>query len=122
MAALALAAALVSGSALAKKPVVKRELEGVVNLNTATPQQLDLLPGVGATAVKRIMEQRAKAPFTKLEDLSRVKGIGKKKLEKLRPYLAVSGPTTLREKKGAGKPAGEGEAAAVQGRAPPAKR
>jgi competence protein ComEA len=77
------------------RAVAKKEVSGVVNLNTASPQQLDLLPGVGAKAVKRIVEFRAKTPFGRAEDLSRVKGFSPKKLAALRPYLTVTGPTTL---------------------------
>jgi competence protein ComEA len=120
MTVMALAVALVAGGAQAKKSVVKHEYQGVVNLNTATAQQLDLLPGVGEKAAKRIIEHRSKTPFAKPDDLMRVKGFGKKKLEKLRPYVSVSGPTTLKEKKGGAKGADEGESA--QGRTSPIKR
>jgi competence protein ComEA len=110
--------ALGAGEALAAKAVAKKQLTGVVNLNTATPQQLDLLPGVGAKAAKKIVEHRAKTPFARVEDLTQVKGFGKKKLEKLKPFLAVSGQTTL---KAVPLPAGEAGTPA-QGRAGPAKR
>lgn len=93
-----LSLAMVAGTALAK-PSAKKELSGVVNINTATVAQLDLLPGIGEKAAKRIVEHRAKAPFAKVEDLRKVKGIGAKKLEKLRPFVAVSGPTTATLKK-----------------------
>lgn len=109
--------ALGSGVALANKPVVKHEYEGVLNLNTATAQQLDQLPGVGAKAAKRIIEHRTKTPFTKADELTRVKGFGKKKFEKLKPYLAVAGPTTLKVKKGSTPGGGE-----AQGRSAPIKR
>lgn len=102
------------------KSTVKRELTGVANLNTATAQQLDQLPGVGEKAARRILEFRAKTPFAKVDDLRKVKGFGAKKLEKLRPYLTVTGPTTLAVKK---LKAGEGEAPTAQGRAgPPAAK
>lgn len=108
-----------TGDALAKKSVVKKEYSGAVNLNTATASQLDQLPGVGEKAAKRIIEHRAKTPFTKPEDLSRVKGFGPKKMKTLRPLVTVSGPTTLKVK--SGLPAAEAELAA-QGRAGPPKR
>jgi competence protein ComEA len=107
-------------SALADKPVKKHEYEGVVNLNTATAQQLDLLPGVGAKAAKRIIDHRTKTPFAKPEDLRQVKGFGKKKFDKLKPYLAVSGATTLKEKKVV--PKGDADGSSAQGRTPPPKR
>jgi|APLak6261675434_1056106.scaffolds.fasta_scaffold00893_6 competence protein ComEA len=93
--------ALSAGSALAakSKTVTKKEITGVVNLNTATAQQLDLLPGIGAKAAKRIIEHRSKTPFAKVDDLRKVKGFGAKKLEKLKPFLTTSGPTTVAVKK-----------------------
>lgn len=94
---LVLAAGLaLSGEAMAGKRVAKTQVSGVLNLNTATPQQLDQLPGVGEKAAKRIIEYRSKTPFTRAEELVKVKGFGKKKFEKLKPNLAVTGPTNLK--------------------------
>ncbi|KXB96951.1 MAG: hypothetical protein AA908_09420 [Chlorobi bacterium NICIL-2] len=58
-----------------------------ININTASKQQLMQLPGVGDVMAARIIEERARRPFASPEDLLRVKGIGKKKLEQLRPYV-----------------------------------
>lgn len=91
--------ALGAGSALAAKSKTKKELSGVVNVNTATAQQLDLLPGIGAKAAKRIIELRAVKPFAKLEELHKVKGLGPKKLEKMKPFVAFTGATTATLKK-----------------------
>lgn len=91
--------ALGAGSALAAKAKTKKELSGVVNVNTATAAQLDLLPGIGAKAAKRIIELRAVKHFTKLEELRKVKGLGPKKLEKMKPFVAFSGSTTATLKK-----------------------
>ena len=89
-----------AGEAAAKRPVSKKEYSGTVNINTATTAQLDQLPGVGEKAAKRIVEHRAKTPFTRPEDLSRVKGFGPKKMKTLRPLLSVNGPTNLQVKSG----------------------
>lgn len=91
--------ALSAGSAMAGKAVAKKEISGVVNLNTGTAQQLDLLPGIGQKAAKRIIDFRAKTPFAKVDDLRKVKGFGAKKLEKLKPFLTTSGPSTVAVKK-----------------------
>ena len=96
-AAVAMALVLLGAGAAQAGPrvVARKEVSGVLNLNTATAQQLDQLPGVGAKAAKRIVEFRAKTPFGRPEDLARVKGFGAKRLSVLRPYLTVTGPTTL---------------------------
>jgi competence protein ComEA len=106
-----------AGDAVAKKPVAKKDYSGTVNLNTATASQLDQLPGVGEKAAKRIIEHRTKTPFSRPEDLSRVKGFGPKKMKTLRPLLTVAGPTNLQVKKGVTAPEPES-----QGRAAPPKR
>ena len=67
----------------------------VVNINTATAQQLAYLPGVGASKAQRIIAYRMKRPFKRVTQLVRVRGIGRKSLRKWRRYLTVSGPTTL---------------------------
>lgn len=75
------------------------ELRGVVNINTADEKQLRLLPGVGATKARRVLAHREeRGPFARVVDLRKVKGFGKKTVEKLAPYLSVNGPTTLERK------------------------
>jgi competence protein ComEA len=102
-------------AAHAAKKRTPKAVTGVVNLNQATAAQLDLLPGVGEKAAQRIIEHRKRTPFTRPEDLVKVKGFGKKKFEKLKPHLAVSGPTTLAAKKE------DGPGPTAQGRAAPKK-
>lgn len=72
--------------------------KGVVNINTATVAELQLLPGVGAKTADSIVAYRAKRPFKKIDDLIRVKGIGRKTFKKLSPHLTVQGATTAKEK------------------------
>jgi len=70
--------------------------EGVVNVNTATASQLALLPGVGATRAEAIIHARERRPFRAVNELVRVRGIGRATLQRLRPYVTISGETTLR--------------------------
>ena len=71
-----------------------KAVDGVVNLNTAEPAVLLLLPGVGPAKVERILAYRRRRPFRTIDELVRVKGIGRKMVRALRAHLAVSGPTT----------------------------
>jgi competence protein ComEA len=87
-------------SAYAARGGASREtpkVQGVVNLNQADFDQLTLLPGVGPTKARRIVEWRAKHPFRRIEELTRVKGFGRKTFARLKAYLAVAGATTLQK-------------------------
>lgn len=71
---------------------------GVVNLNTASEVELLRLPGVGPSKAAAILALREQMKgFKKLEDLMRVKGIGRKTFRDLQPMLTLEGPTTLVE-------------------------
>ena len=66
-----------------------------VNINTATEQELDSLPGVGAVRAKAIIDYRkANGNFKSVDDIKNVKGIGDANFEKLKNQIAVSGATT----------------------------
>lgn len=69
---------------------VELTLEDVapIDLNGAPAEILELLPGVGEKTALKIIAER---PFSSVEDLLRVHGIGAKKLEKIRPYIVVRG-------------------------------
>lgn len=71
-----------------------KDLDGVVNLNTAPPELLELLPGVGPAKVRSIVVYRLRRPFRTVDELVRIKGIGRKMVRRLRVHLAVSGPST----------------------------
>lgn len=74
----------------------KRALTGTLDLNTATVEQLTLLPGIGPAKAERIVSWRRKhGPFRRTADLRRVSGFGFKTFKRLEAYLAITGPTTL---------------------------
>jgi competence ComEA-like helix-hairpin-helix protein len=72
----------------------KIRLEGVVNLNSATPDELRLIPGVGPARVRNILAYRRAHPFRTVDELARIKGIGRKTIRHWRMHLAVGGPST----------------------------
>lgn len=64
--------------------------EEAIDLNRATVKELTRLPGVGESIAKRIVEFRDEhGPFKRVEDLLKVKGIGEKSFEKIRPHVRV---------------------------------
>jgi competence protein ComEA len=81
--------ALSAGRARAAKAVA-----GVVNLNTAPAEVLSLLPGVGPAKAAAILSYRKRRQFRTVDELVRIKGIGRKMVRRLRPHLAIAGPTT----------------------------
>lgn len=69
--------------------------EGVVNIQTATAEELQRLPGIGPSKAEAIIAFRQRTQFRRVEDILRVRGIGRATFRRLRPYLTVSGATTL---------------------------
>jgi competence protein ComEA len=64
-----------------------------IELNAATLEQLDSLPGIGESKAKAILAYRLeKGSFKQIEDLKEVKGIGEKMLEKLKPFVYIAQP------------------------------
>ena len=72
-----------------------------ININTATADQLDGLPGVGAKLAARIIDYRQKnGGFKKIEDLMNVQGIGEKNFLKLKPLVTVVAPKPDKQPQG----------------------
>lgn len=68
------------------------EKDGRIDLNTATLNQLQLLPGVGESTAENIINYRIiNNGFSSVEELKNVKGIGEKKFSQIIPYVKVGG-------------------------------
>ena len=96
---LSLSGGIASHPALAEGDVAAPSSHKVVNIYEATAEEIARLPRVGAKLAGRIVEHRKDhGAFKRPEDLMQVKGVGEKFFTTLKPYVAVSGPTTLVEK------------------------
>jgi competence ComEA-like helix-hairpin-helix protein len=78
-------------SGTTKKPPLKP-----ININTANSEELQQVPGIGpATADKILQMRKSYGAFKSVDDLLSIRGIGKKRLEKMRKYLTVSKSASL---------------------------
>jgi comEA protein len=88
LALFALCLSLAANGSAQKNPPAKP-----INLNTATIDELEQLPGVGPVTAKDIIHFRQKSgPFRSVNDLLAVRRITKARLEKLRPYVTIGTP------------------------------
>jgi competence protein ComEA len=95
----AILASAASASAADNAAASPAPAKKTVNVNTASADELARLPRVGPSLAGKIVAHRQQhGPFKRVEDLMEVKGIGEKMFTVLKPYVSVSGPTTLTEK------------------------
>jgi competence ComEA-like helix-hairpin-helix protein len=61
-----------------------------VNINAATSEELQLVPGIGPSTAEKILQMRKSyGPFKSVDDLLAIRGLGPKRLEKMRRYLVA---------------------------------
>ena len=66
-----------------------------INVNTANQKELESIKGIGPAKAKAIPDYRRQTgPFKSVDDLDKVKGIGKKTLAEIRPQVTLTGPST----------------------------
>lgn len=76
--------------ALQKQGRAAKPLATEIDINKATANDLQKLPGIGPSLAKQIVAYREKhGPFRRVEDLMAIKGIGFKKWKQIRPYVRV---------------------------------
>lgn len=90
------------GNVSQEAPVTVAGLQGVsrapqlMDLNRASVEEIEQLPGVGPVLARRVVAYRTSlGRFRKVEDLRGVKGIGQKKLERLRQLVTVAPPVAF---------------------------
>ena len=90
---LALALALAPAALAKKKPPAHP-----ININTAGASDLQQVPGIGPSTAQKILDTRKSyGTFKSVDDLLAIKGIGPKKLEKMRKYLTVGKPPSKKQ-------------------------
>ena len=73
----------------------KKPPDQPININTADSTQLQLVPGIGPSTADKILKMRKSyGTFKSVNDLTAIRGIGPKRLEKMRKYLTVGKPAT----------------------------
>ncbi len=86
-------AAILAGELRVAGQCGKAPVKNLLDLNTATAEELEKLPEIGPTTAQAIVRLREKSgPFRRVEDLLAVRGITKRRLEKIRPLVKVEAP------------------------------
>ena len=116
---------LLRALALAFAALFALPASAAVNINTATKDELNALPGIGPAKAQAILDYRKlNGPFKTVDDLKNVKGIGAKRLEKLRADLTVGsragqgrGAAPAKGETRAAPPSAKGEVRAAESKA-----
>lgn len=83
-------AAATGASATPARSTLAAPGQVVVNLNTASAADLELLPGIGPALATRIVEYRTQqGPFQTIDELAEIQGISERMVDELRPLVAV---------------------------------
>src|SRR5580704_13566779 len=102
-------------------PAKKKPPAAPINLNTASSEELQQVPGIGPVTAEKILQMRKSyGAFKSVDDLSAIRGIGPKRLEKMRKYLTVGKATSATKPANAPKPVTPPKPSATSGDPPSA--
>ena len=94
------------GAVAVSLPAKKKPPAAPINLNTASSEELQQVPGIGPVTAEKILQMRKSyGAFKSVDDLSAIRGIGPKRLEKMRKYLTVGKATSATKPASTPKPA-----------------
>ncbi len=86
----------VTEDSLADEPSKKEDYQpekDQININTATKEALESLPGIGPTYAQRIISYRnTNGEFKTIDELKNIRGIAQKRLDKLKPFIKLKDP------------------------------
>ena len=75
-----------------QRPVFEKQLPNLININTATIEQLKLLPAISDGLANRIIQYRQEnGPFQSVDELNKIKGIGPEIYNRISQYVTVGG-------------------------------